>query len=126
MKIEHIAIWVKDLERMKHFYETYFEAQANALYHNPLKGFSSYFLHFKSGPRLELMHRTDIDHDAPRDRFGYAHIAFSLGSRFAVDQLTARLERDGYTRLDGPRLTGDGYYESVFLDPEGLTIELTV
>ena len=126
MKIEHIAVWVKDLERMKHFYETYFEAQANALYHNPLKGFSSYFLHFKSGARLELMHRTDIGHDAPRDRIGYADIAFSLGSRFAVDQLTARLEQDGYTRLDGPRLTGDGYYESVFLDPEGLTIELTV
>jgi lactoylglutathione lyase len=129
MKIEHIAIWTADLEGLKVFYETYFQAQAGAKYTNPAKGFESYFLTFSSGPRLELMALTTLaepppGQDAPRA--GYAHLAFSAGSRPAVDVLTARLSRDGYQVLDGPRVTGDGYYESSLLDPDGNRLEITI
>lgn len=130
MKIEHVALWANDIEQLKAFYETYFEAQGNAKYTNPRTHYQSYFLTFASGARLELMQRPDI---AARDRansaqefMGYAHLAMAVGSEAAVDELTYRLVRDGYERLSGPRRTGDGYYESVVLDPEGNRIEITV
>lgn len=129
MQINHVALWVSDLERVKAFYERYFGAQANAKYVNERKQFQSYFLTFASGPSLELMQRPDI---APLDRqpgqefLGYAHLAIAVGSAAAVNELTARLVADGYRHIDGPRWTGDGYYESVILDPEGNRIEITV
>ncbi|WP_114571015.1 VOC family protein [Exiguobacterium flavidum] len=126
MKIEHIAVLVNDLETMKAFYSNYFDGRPNEKYNNAAKGFESYFLTFSSGCRLELMRRTDITTGQDFLRIGWAHIAFSLGSREAVDRLSERLALDGYTRLDGPRRTGDGYYESVFCDPENNRIELTV
>lgn len=126
MKIEHAAVWVYDLEKMRHFYETYFGATANEKYTNSQKQFESYFLTFQqSSCRLELMRRPDVQRPA-RETLGYAHIAFALGSEDAVDELTRRLEADGYMKIDGPRITGDGYYESVFLDPEQNKLELTV
>ncbi|MCC5892688.1 VOC family protein [Exiguobacterium sp.] len=126
MKIEHIALWVNDLEQMRQFYETYLGATANDKYTNERKQFESYFLTFPDSTcRLELMRRTDIQ-GTPRETLGYTHIAFSLGSKAAVDALTARLQDDGYPLLDGPRTTGDGYYESVMLDPEQNKLELTV
>lgn len=130
IKIEHLAIWVKNIETMKAFYETYFDTTAGSPYHNPRKQFRSYFLTFSSGARLELMQRPDIlsntKTSAEQECYGYAHLAISLGSEAAVDTLTARLAEDGYPHLDGPRRTGDGYYESVVLDPEGNRIEITV
>jgi lactoylglutathione lyase len=129
MHIAHLAIWAKDLENLKTFYERYFGAQANTKYINAQKQFQSYFLTFTSGARLELMSRPDIPSTAPQagqERLGYAHLAMSVGSESAVDALTMRLVNDGYQRLDGPRRTGDGYYESVVLDPEGNRIEITV
>lgn len=129
MTIDHFAIWVSDLEAMKAFYERYFGAQANARYGNARKQFHSYFLTFAAGPRLELMQRPDITPLArqPGQEFlGYAHLAMTVGSEAAVDELTQRLVTDGYQRLDGPRWTGDGYYESVVLDPEGNRLEITV
>ena len=127
MKIEHIAIWVNDLEKAKAFYEHYFNIVAGEKYHNPNKGFSSYFLQFPSGgARLELMKRLDIDSTATQQQLGWAHIAISLGSKQKVDELTANLAADGYTIKGQPRTTGDGYYESVILDPEGNKVELTV
>ncbi len=130
MKIEHIALWAKDIEAMKRFYETYFDAQANNKYTNPTKGFQSYFLTFTSGARMELMQKPGIGtHEKadPADEFlGYAHFAFALGSESAVNEKTHRLVSDGFIKLDGPRWTGDGYYESVILDPEGNRIEITV
>jgi lactoylglutathione lyase len=126
MKIEHVAIWARDLESLREFYEKYFEARASEKYRNEKKQFESYFLEFGFGARLELMHRTDVGPAPAGERHGYAHLAMSVGSEAAVEELTTRLERDGYTRLDGPRWTGDGCYESVVLDPEANRIELTV
>lgn len=126
MKIEHAAIWVKDLEAMKAFYETYFNGKANSKYHNQAKEFESYFITFDEGARLEIMRKAGTVRPGEDKRTGWAHLAFSLGSRQAVDEMTARLQKDGYHLADGPRVTGDGYYESVFKDPEGNLIELTV
>ena len=127
--IAHLAIWTRDLERMRTFYETYFGAASSPIYHNPTKQFRSYFLSFGTGCQLELMHRPDIPDDASdllTQRTGLIHFALSVGSRERVDELTDRLKNDGYQRLDGPRTTGDGYYESVVLDPENNRIEITI
>jgi lactoylglutathione lyase len=123
MKLEHVAIWAVDIEAMRAFYEKYFDAQSNAKYQNERNRFTSSFLTFPGGGRLELMHRPDIHrvtNSQPSDEFiGYAHVGVEVGSRTAVDTLTKRLQRDGFKLLDGPRLTGDGYYESMVADPEG-------
>lgn len=127
MKIEHLALYVRDLEGAKAFFETYFEAQSNSLYHNPKTGFSSYFLSFADGARLEIMTKSSIDQSQlPLEHLGFIHLAFSLGSKEKVDQLTQRLVADGYELLSGPRTTGDGYYESCLLGFENNMIELTV
>jgi len=129
MKIEHVAIWTKRLELLKEFYIKYFDAKPSEKYHNPNKGFSSYFLSFDSGARLELMEMAGVPEskDDRYDQFtGIIHIAFSLGAESAVDELTKRLAEDGFEKLDGPRYTGDGYYESCILDPDGNRLELTV
>ena len=129
MRIEHIAVWTHDLERLKAFYETHFQATAGAKYVNPAHQFESYFLSFDSGARLEIMHRPEIpaSRNDPQAQFtGYIHLALSVGSNQQVDALTMRLKNDGYRVLDGPRTTGDGYYESVVLDPDGNRIEITV
>ncbi len=129
MRIEHVAIWTHDLERLRRFYELYFGGHANTKYVNPRKQFESYFMTFADGARLELMQRPDVPvsmNDIDQQFTGYIHLAFSIGSREAVDALTERLRADGYRILDGPRTTGDGYYESTTLDPDGNRIEITV
>ncbi len=129
MRIEHVAIWTHDLERLRHFYETYFAGHSNAKYANPRKQFESYFITFAAGARLELMHMPGIPqskNDVEQQVTGYIHLAFSVGSREAVDALTDRLRHDGHRILDGPRITGDGYYESVVRDPDGNRVEITV
>lgn len=125
--IEHAALWTPDLERARAFYERYFEATAGDKYVNSEKDFSSYFLTFESGARLELMHTPALSNIAAEEPvIGYGHIAISLGSEDAVDRMTEDLRADGYPVKDGPRRTGDGYYESVVLDPDGNRVELTV
>ena len=128
MRIEHLALWSRDIERLRQFYERYFDAESNSKYTNRNSQFQSYFLAFSSGARLELMQRPGVvSSSAPgEESLGYAHLAISVGSKEAVANLTRRLEADGYERLSGPRTTGDGYYESVILDPEGNRIEITV
>jgi len=128
MNIEHIAIWVEDIELMKSFYETYFKAQASERYHNPDKNFTSYFLGFDTGTRLELMHSPHIKpyKKELKAHLGLAHFAVSVGSKQKVHQLTKQLKIGGYPIIGEPRTTGDGYYESVILDPEGNRIEITV
>src|SRR5262245_20776114 len=123
MKLDHVAIWAENIELLRAFYEKYFGARSNPKYENERKRFTSYFLTFPGGGRLELMHRPDIqktlDSPSPREHLGYAHLGVELGSRAAVDALTRRLQGDGFPLLDGPRRTGDGYYESMVADPEG-------
>ena len=128
MKIEHVAIYTRNLEALRSFYTKYFEATSNELYVNPTKGFSSYFLSFSGGARLELMQMKSIPDsldDPIAQSTGIIHIAFSLGSRAAVDRMSERLRDGGFRILDGPRQTGDGYYECAFLDPDSNRIEIT-
>jgi lactoylglutathione lyase len=127
MRIEHVAIWTTDLARCKHFYTSYFGATAGPNYQNPAKGFESCFLSFDGGARLEAMTTTSLSltHLAPgAQRLGLTHLAISVGSERTVDELTMRLRSDGITIVDGPRRTGDGYYESVVIDPDGNRIEI--
>lgn len=127
MKIEHVAFWVKDLKIMKSFYEKYFGAVSNEKYHNPVKNFESYFLSFENGSRLEIMTRPDIqegDNSFEAQKFGIIHLTFSTGSKEKVDELTEIIRNDGYKVVGEPRTSGDGYYESVILDPENNIIEI--
>lgn len=127
MRIEHVAMYVSHLEEARDFFVKYLGAKSNDGYRNPWTGFRSYFLTFDDGTRLELMNKpTMIDDAKVPERTGYAHIAFSVGSKEAVDTLTARLRADGYAVVSGPRTTGDGYYESCILAVEDNQIEITV
>ena len=127
MRIEHIAMYVNDLEKARDFFVRYLGAKANDGYHNPRTDFRSYFLSFSDGARLEIMHKPNMeDPEKTLNRTGYAHIAFSVGSAEKVDSLTRRLQADGYPVLSGPRTTGDGYYESCILAFEGNQIEITI
>ncbi|WP_173383121.1 VOC family protein [Fibrobacter succinogenes] len=165
MRIEHIAIWAKDIDQVCEFYRKYFGGVVQPLYHNPAKQFTSRFVTFESGARLEIMHRPDIEGNAETfhvkpyeaseaetdlsvsisepikvavaqatanmmagvaEHLGFAHISFSVGSKEEVDRLTQKMSDDGIAIVGEPRTTGDGYYESVVLDPEGNRIEITV
>ena len=126
MKINHAALYVSDLESVRAFYEKYFGGVSNEKYHNQSTGLQTYFLTFDGNCRLELMYSPQaLSADRSVTKTGYAHLAFSAGGRGAVDELTARLEADGYHVLSQPRVTGDGYYESTVLDTEGNIIEIT-
>ena len=127
MKIEHVALYVHDLEGARTFFMKYLGAKSNDGYHNPRTDFRSYFLSFDGGARLELMNKPGMT-DVPKAlaRTGYAHIAFSVGSKEKVDALTAELKADGYEVIGEPRTTGDGYYESCILAIEQNQIEITV
>jgi lactoylglutathione lyase len=129
MKIEHIAIWTFELERLKSFYENYFEARAGEKYVNITKNFQSYFLHFEGGCRLEIMQMPGIPltaNNALKQFTGFIHLAISVGDKEKVDSITEKLRTDGYEVIGEPRTTGDGYYESVILDPDENRIEITI
>ena len=124
MRIDHIALCVRDLEAMRDFYAEHFGAAVGKLYHNPRTGLRTYFLSFAGGARVELMQKPDALPGGVELREGWAHLSFTLGSRGAVDAATERLRAAGCTVESGPRVTGDGYYESCVLDPEGNRVEL--
>ena len=161
MKIEHIAIWVKDIDRVCEFYRKYFGGVVQPLYHNPTKQFTSRFITFDDGARLEVMHRPDIcvernvgtvemfhvkhaiasvatgcshtgmtEHEhvghEVSQHLGFTHLSFSVSSKEEVDHLTQQMSSEGVPVVGQPRTTGDGYYESVVLDPEGNRIEITI
>lgn len=128
MKIEHIAIWSRDIEKLKKFYVHYFQAVSGEKYFNAKKNFQSYFLSFDTGCRLEIMQMPGIPdniHDVHAQFIGIIHMAIAVGSKERVDALTEKLRADGFEIVGEPRTTGDGYYESVILDPEGNRIEIT-
>ena len=129
MKIEHIAIWTSDIERLKLFYTEYFGCTSGSKYINSTKSFESYFLMFDSGCRLEIMQMPSIPlnlNNSFSQHLGLIHFAVSVGSKEKVDELTAKLRSDGYEIVGEPRVTGDGYYESYILDPDGNRIEITI
>jgi lactoylglutathione lyase len=128
-RIEHVAIWTENLEQLADFYGKYFGAIAGDKYVNPTKGFESRFLSFAGGARIEIMKSSmlnPVKDERGAHRMGYAHLAVSVGSAQSVDALTNRLKQDGFEVVDGPRQTGDGYYESVVLVPDGNRVEITV
>lgn len=127
MKIEHIAMYVNDLETTKDFFIKYFDANANGGYHNLSTNFKSYFLTFDDGARLEIMNKPNLkDIEKETEVTGYIHIAFSVGTKEKVDELSRKLKADGYEVISGPRTTGDGYYESCIIGIENNLIEITV
>ena len=130
MKIEHIAIWAKDIDKVCEFYRKYFGGNIQPLYHNPTKQFTSRFVTFEDGARLEVMNNPNVGTLTESmfhvEHLGIAHISFSVGSKEKVDLLTKEMSDDGVTIVGEPRTTGDGYYESVVLDPEGNRIEITI
>lgn len=129
MKIEHVAIWVNDIDKVCEFYRKYFGGTIHPVYHNPAKQFTSRFVTFEGGARLEIMHRPDITptfHVEHSEHLGFAHLSFSVGSKEDVDHLTRQMSKEGIQVVGQPRTTGDGYYESVVLDPEGNRVEITI
>ena len=127
MMIEHVAMYVRDLDAARDFFVKYLGGKFNGGYHNPNTDFRSYFISFDDGARLEIMNKPQVDDlEKPINRTGYVHLAFSVGSREKVDELTAQLKQDGYEIISGPRTTGDGYYESCIIGFEGNQIELTI
>lgn len=125
--IEHIALYVKDLEAARDFFVRYLGGKSDDGYFNRTTGFRSFFISFNSGARLEIMNKPElIDPQKDLNRTGYAHVAFSVGSKEKVDALTQKLKADGYEIISGPRMTGDGYYESCIIAIEGNQIEITV
>lgn len=127
MRIEHIAMYVNDLEAARDFFVTYLGGKSNDGYHNKTTDFRSYFITFDDGARLEVMNKPNmVDGEKDVNRTGFIHVAFSTGSKESVDALTKRLKDDGFSVISGPRTTGDGYYESCVVAIEGNQIEITV
>jgi lactoylglutathione lyase len=124
IRIEHTGLWVRDIDRVAAFYARYFDASVGERYHNPRTGFTSRFLSFGDGARLEIMSRADVADRVIDEQLGLAHVAIQVGDVAAVDALAARLIADGLPPIDGPRRTGDGYYECVVRDPEGNRVEI--
>jgi lactoylglutathione lyase len=129
MTLDHVAIWTNKLEELRAFYENYFDAVSNNRYTNEQKHFSSYFLTFKSGARLEIMTKPDIPANSNdtiiKQHMGIIHLAFGLDTKREVEEKAKQLQKDGYAILSGPRKTGDGYYEFETLDPDNNRLEVT-
>jgi lactoylglutathione lyase len=127
MKIDHIAIWTPNLEGLRNFYIHYFDASSNEIYYNHSKEFRSYFISFDGDCSLEIMEMPNIQpsKDSPLKQFiGLIHFAIKVGSKAEVTRLTEVLRKDGFKVVGEPRTTGDGFYESVVLDPDGNRIEI--
>lgn len=128
MKLEYIAIWTDNIELLRNYYVSFFDGQSNEMYINPKTQFQSYFISFESGARLEIMSMPNIP-DNTNDTInaqhkGIIHIAFSVDTKQEVDAKAALLQANGLEILNGPRVTGDGYYEFVTLDPDKNRLEV--
>jgi lactoylglutathione lyase len=125
VRIEHLALWARDIDTVAAFYTRWFGARLGQRYENPRKGFASRFLEFGAGARLEIMSRSVVGARVAAEQLGFAHVAIAVGDEAAVDALAAAFGAAGIPLLDGPRRTGDGYYECVVRDPEGNRVEIT-
>ena len=127
MRIEHVAMYVNDLYAARDFFVTFLGGVSSGGYHNENTGFVSFFISFEDGARLEIMNKPDLKDDPKSlNRTGYSHLAFSVGSKEKVDELTKKISLSGYEVISGPRTTGDGYYESCIVAIENNQIEITV
>lgn len=129
MRIEHVAIWTGDLERLKRFYSKYFNCKAGSKYRNESNDFESYFLSFDNRTRLELMQMPSIPNNLNDPKIqckGIIHIAISVGNKEKVVEITEKLRSDEYTIVSEPQTTCDGYFESCVLDSDGNRVEITV
>ena len=127
MKIDHVAIWTTNLEGLRNFYMHYFDASCGEIYYNHSKEFRSYFLTFDSDCKLEIMEMPNIPkskNDTLKQYTGIIHFAFKAGSKTQVDQIASQLKKDGFKVVSEPRTTGDGFYESVILDPDNNRVEI--
>ena len=127
MRIEHLALWTYDLERLRSFYMHYFDVSSNEIYFNHSREFRSYYLIFDGDCRLEIMEMPNVGkskNDPLKNYIGLAHFAIRAGSKIEVDNLTEAIRNDGYKVLSEPRFTGDGCYESTILDPDGNKVEI--
>ena len=125
VKITHVAVYAVDIEKTREYFEKYFGGTSNSIYKNS-KGFSSYFITFDNNVRLEVMGHVYLNKHTIKDmQNGYSHIAFSVGDKETVINLTNQIINDGYELYSPPRLTGDGYFESCVADPDGNRVEIT-
>lgn len=126
---EHAAIWTDNLESLKDFYVKYLGGKSNEKYFNEKKHYQSYFISFGPGARLELMTRPNIpvnQNDTISLQYkGIIHLAFGATTKQEVDEKAKLFIANGFQILDGPRITGDGFYEFVTLDPDNNRIEIT-
>lgn len=125
VRLEHVAVWTHDVEGLRGFYVDVLGGSPGAVYVNPQTGFRSVFVAWGDGARVEIMSRPGTGAGPANPPRGYAHLAFAVGSEAAVDAMADSLKAAGVPVVDGPRRTGDGYYECVVLDPDGNRIELT-
>ena len=120
-------MYVNDLDAARDFVVTFLGGISNNGYHNEKTGFKSYFITFEDGARLEIMNKLDLNEDPKSlNRTGYAHIAFSVGSKEKVNEVTEKVRLAGFKVISGPRTTGDGYYESCIVAIADNQIEITV
>ncbi len=127
MRIDHVAIWSSNLEGLRSFYIRYFDASCSEIYYNHSREFRSYFLTFDDVCKLEIMEMPNIPkskNDVMKQFTGIIHFAINAGSKSEVDRVTSQLKNDGYKVISEPRNTGDGYYESIVLDPDGNRVEI--
>ena len=129
MTIEHIAIWTNDIERLKSYYADNFNGTASAKYTNPKKQFESYFVSFGARARIEIMTipnlAEEVEANSTNTRKGLTHIAFETETMADVNNKAKQLAENGFIITNGPRVTGDGYYEFETLDPDGNRVEVT-
>lgn len=125
VRLEHVAVWTPDVDRLVAFYTRWLAAQAGPPYRNPRTGLHTVFLTWPDCPtRLEVMARPDVSLPSAGPRLGYAHLALTVGPPEEVDRMTRELAAAEVRIAGQPRWTGDGYYEAVLLDPDGNPVEL--
>lgn len=126
MRIQHVALWTRDIEAAARFWADHFGARVGDRYESARRpGFVSRFVRLEGGAAIELMTGPWLAAAEPElEREGWAHIAVTVGSREMVRSLAERLQAAGLL-VSAPRLTGDGFFEAVARTPDGALVEIT-